>query len=100
MVESVDNKQEKVDGQDGTSDAQTATTQATGDVGASGATDAYSGDLGDIEYTFVRDVEVEQKPVPTFTYGRRVRIAALFQKHEQYLNHLIEVGGWARTSRL
>ena len=74
MVEAVDNKQEKVEAQDGAS----TTTKDTADVGASGATDAYAGDLGDIEYTFVRDVDVEPKVVPTFTYGRRVRIAALF----------------------
>ena len=59
----------------------------------------YSGDKGLLEHTFVRDVPVEPTVVPLFTYGRRVRIAALHQSYEQYLDHLIEVGGWARTTR-
>ena len=101
MVESVDTKNDTADTKD--VDAQTAATQDSKDASTSAATDdkpAYSGDLGDIEYTFLRDTPVEQKIVPTFTYGRRVRIAALFQNHQQFLNHLIEVAGWARTTRL
>ena len=47
----------------------------------------------------VRDTPIEKKPVPYFCYGRRVRIAALHDSHEQYLDHIIEVAGWARTTR-
>ena len=59
----------------------------------------YTGDKGEIEYKLVRDVPIEKKPVPYFCYGRRVRIAALHESHEQYLDHIIEVAGWARTTR-
>ena len=73
MVESTEPKKEEVPAQE--SDAQTTATEAE-------QKPAYSGDLGDIEYTFVRDTPIEQKQVPTFTYGRRVRIAALHASHE------------------
>ena len=103
MVEPLEKKADEV--QEKVSDAQTASTQdaSAADASTAGAADgekqAYSGDQGDIEYTFVRDTPIEPKNVPTFAYGRRVRIAALHANHEQYLNHLIEVAGWSRSSR-
>jgi hypothetical protein len=97
MVEPLEKKADEV--QEKVSDAQTASTQDASAAGADGEKQAYSGDQGDIEYTFVRDTPIEPKNVPTFAYGRRVRIAALHANHEQYLNHLIEVAGWSRSSR-
>lgn len=35
-----------------------------------------------------------------FAYGNRLRIAAIHEAHEQYLDHLVEVAGWARTTRM
>ena len=52
-------------------------------------------DLGDIEYTFVRDVEVEQKPVPTFTYGRRVRIAVCWLTTAPLVMYLLGIRTWS-----
>lgn len=42
----------------------------------------------------------EKKNVPLFAYGRRVRIQALHNDYEPYLDHVIEVAGWARTTRM
>ena len=47
-----------------------------------------------------RNTPIEKKPVPYFCYGKRVRIAALHEGHDQYLGHTIECAGWARTTRL
>jgi len=60
----------------------------------------YPGDKGLIESTLVRNVPIEPKPVPLFAYGNRVRVAALHQNFEPYLDHLISVAGWARSTRL
>ena len=60
----------------------------------------YSGDKGDVAYSFERNPVVEKKNAPLFSYGRRVRIEALHANHEPYLEHLIEVAGWARTTRM
>lgn len=60
----------------------------------------YSGDKGDVAYTFERNPAIEKKNAPLFSYGRRVRIEALHANHEPYLDHLIEVAGWARTTRM
>ena len=48
----------------------------------------------------VRNTPIEKKPVPYFCYGKRVRIAALHEEHDQYLGHIIECAGWARTTRM
>lgn len=60
----------------------------------------YEGDKGPVEYSFDHKLPVEKKNVPKFAYGRRVRIAALHENHEPFLDHLIEVAGWARTTRM
>ena len=64
------------------------------------AAEEYTGDKGLIESTLLRDVPIEKKPVPLFAYGNRVRVAALHQSFEPYLDHLISVAGWARSTRL
>jgi hypothetical protein len=60
----------------------------------------YTGDKGDFPYVFERNTPIEKKPVATFSFGRRVRIAALVDNHEAYLDHIIQVAGWARTTRM
>jgi len=60
----------------------------------------YTGDKGEIEYNFVRDTPIEKKPVATFAYGERVRIASLHDNYEKFIDHIIQVAGWARTTRL
>lgn len=85
------------------SDKPSETTTAASEAGSQEPTNvrpAYTGDKGDIPYDFMRDMPIESKPNPTYTYGRRVRIAALWENYEQFLDHLIEVGGWARTTRM
>lgn len=49
---------------------------------------------------FERNLPIEHKPVPLFSYGNRARIAALWQNYEAYLDKLVKVAGWARTTRL
>jgi asparaginyl-tRNA synthetase len=59
----------------------------------------YPGDAGPLSNTFVRNPPIEPKPVPLFAYGNRVRIAALHQNYKPYLDKLISVAGWARSTR-
>ena len=84
-----------VDSTPASSTAETATTASTTD-----APFVYPGDNGIVANTFERNPAIEKKPVPLFAYGNRVRIAALWQNHEPYLDSLVKVGGWARTTRL
>lgn len=60
----------------------------------------YTGDKGDYEYQFERDTPIEKKPSAVFSYGKRVRIQALADNHEPFLDHIIQVAGWARTTRM
>jgi hypothetical protein len=60
----------------------------------------YTGDKGDFQFQFERNTPIEKKPVATFTYGQRVRIQALAENHEAYLDYVIQVAGWARTTRM
>jgi aspartyl/asparaginyl-tRNA synthetase len=48
----------------------------------------------------IRKPAIEPKGTPLFAYGNRVRIAALHAGFEPYLDHLISVAGWARSTRL
>ena len=59
----------------------------------------YEGDKGLVELNFERNMPIEQKPCPALSFGKRVRIAKLHQEHEPYLDHLIQVCGWARSVR-
>lgn len=55
-------------------------------------------DLGE----YVANIEpavVEKKNVPVGSYGHRLRIAKLFDDHEDYMYKIITVAGWARTVR-
>ena len=60
----------------------------------------YAGDKGEWAYNFVRDTPIEKKPIAMFSYGRRVRIAALWENYESMMDHVVQVGGWARTTRM
>ena len=60
----------------------------------------YSGDLGTVQNNMIRKPAIEHKQAPLFAYGNRVRIAALHAGYEPYLDHLISVAGWARSTRL
>lgn len=40
------------------------------------------------------------KPVAKFSYGQRVRIASIWQRYEEWIDHVIQVAGWARTTRM
>lgn len=86
-------------------DAASTTTAATEEAKPTAPVEAaeeefvYPGDLGSIESNFERNPQVETKPVPLFAYGNRVRIAALHKNYEPYLDKLISVAGWARSTR-
>jgi len=69
-------------------------------AGEDGVRAEYQGDEGEIDYDFVRNTPIEKKPVPYFCYGKRVRIGALHQQHEQFLNKIIVCAGWARSTRM
>ena len=60
----------------------------------------YSGDLGPVESDFNRNPTIEVKPVPLFAYGNRVRVAALHKSYEPYIDKLVSVAGWARSTRV
>jgi len=61
----------------------------------------YAGDKGPFQGKLKRDVPIESKTVATFSFGNRVRIAALATpQYEQMQEHIIEVAGWARTTRM
>jgi len=55
-------------------------------------------DLGEFEANIVPAV-VEKKVVPVASYGHRLRIAKLFDSHEEYMYKVITVAGWAKTTR-
>ena len=82
-----------------TAATEEATKPTTAPVEAAEEEFVYPGDLGAISSTFERNPQVETKPVPLFAYGNRVRIAALHQNYEPYLDKLISVAGWARSTR-
>lgn len=42
---------------------------------------------------------VPKKPVPSMSYGGRVRIARLYQSYEEFVGKIIKVGGWAKSTR-
>jgi aspartyl/asparaginyl-tRNA synthetase len=44
-------------------------------------------------------VNVEKKVQPTASYGHRIRIAKLFDSHEEFMYKIITVAGWARHVR-
>jgi len=62
----------------------------------------YAGDKGLFDGKLQRAYpEAEKKTVATFSFGNRVRIAALATpQYESMLDHIIEVAGWARTMRM
>jgi len=49
----------------------------------------YTGDKGEVAIEFVRDTPIEKKPVATFSYGQRIRIAALTERFEEFVDHII-----------
>jgi hypothetical protein len=50
----------------------------------------YTGDKGEFVGQLARDTVVEKKNVATFSFGQRVRIAALYTpKYEEMLDHII-----------
>ena len=59
----------------------------------------YSGDKGEYPLNMVRDTPVEKMKVAPYSYGPRLRIARLHDNYEEYLDHVIQVCGWARTTR-
>ena len=42
---------------------------------------------------------VEKKVIPVASYGHRLRIAKLFDSHEEFMYKIITVAGWAKTTR-
>ena len=80
--------------------ATEASTAASTTTTTTSARPEYTGDKGDFKNTFERNPAIEKKPVPQYAYGGRVRIAALHDDYEQFLDHLIQVGGWAKTTRM
>jgi len=55
-------------------------------------------DFGEYEIR-VDKINVEKKAQPTASYGHRIRLAKLFDDHEQFMYKIIQVSGWARTVR-
>ena len=47
----------------------------------------------------IQPAVVEKKVVPVASYGHRLRIAKLFDSHEEFMYKVITVAGWARTTR-
>jgi hypothetical protein len=52
-------------------------------------------------YTGVLDRNdvVPAKPVAAMSYGQRVRIARIFESHEEFIGQVIRVAGWAKSTR-
>lgn len=38
--------------------------------------------------------------MPSASYGHRIRIAKLFDSHEEFMYKVIQVAGWAKTTRM
>lgn len=55
-------------------------------------------DLGEYVAS-IEPVEVGKKVCPTASYGHRIRIAKLFDSHEEFMYKIITVAGWAKTTR-
>lgn len=55
-------------------------------------------DYGEYELK-LEHVDVEKKHVAVFSYGPRVRIAKLYDSHEEFMYKIIKVAGWAKTTR-
>jgi len=48
----------------------------------------------------IEDNLVRKMPVANYSYGGRVRIAALYANFDEFVDKVITVCGWARTVRL
>lgn len=46
-----------------------------------------------------RDDPVPFRPVATMSYGQRVRVARIYESHTEFLDQIIRVGGWAKSTR-
>jgi hypothetical protein len=55
-------------------------------------------DLGEFEAR-ISPAIVDKKHVPVASYGQRLRIAKLFDSHEEFMYKVITVAGWAKTVR-
>lgn len=83
----------------------TATTPATQEALVqqiqTGATELQAEEYKDLgEYVaHIDPVKVDKKIVPTASYGHRIRVAKLFDSHEEFMYKIITVAGWARTVR-
>lgn len=55
-------------------------------------------DLGEFEARITPAV-VEKKNIPVASYGHRLRIAKLFDSHEEFMYKIITIAGWARSVR-
>lgn len=55
-------------------------------------------DLGEYVADLTK-LNVETKPVSAGSYGHRLRIAKLYESHEEFMYKIITVAGWARTVR-
>jgi hypothetical protein len=55
-------------------------------------------DLGEY-HAEITKLTAEVKNVPVASYGHRLRIAKLYESHEEFMYKIITVAGWARTVR-
>ena len=55
-------------------------------------------DLGEYEARITPAI-VDKKNVPVASYGHRMRIAKLYDSHEEFMYKIITVAGWAKTVR-
>ena len=53
------------------------------------------------KYSGVLDREdyIPKKPVAAMSYGQRVRIARIYSGHNEFIDQVIRVSGWAKTNR-
>jgi hypothetical protein len=63
------------------------------------STREYAGDKGLVNLTLNRNTPIEKKIVAEHSYGKRIRIAKLFESHEPYMDHIIQICGWARRAK-
>ena len=52
----------------------------------------YTGELNRVDH-------VPQKTLAAMSYGQRIRIARLWQSHEEIIGKVIRVGGWSKSVR-
>ena len=69
-----------------------APSQASTQSASVSSVQPYTGELD-------RNDNVPQKTVAAMSYGQRIRIARIWQQHEEIIGKVIRVGGWSKSVR-